>query len=436
MKLYNRLDLIEVILAFYIFCDIMSLRIKLFLSYLLILGLCVFSMAIFQYNREKHFRIECLNSRLAVCNNIICNAYETSDTDISHLVCLMPDTTLHVIVIGIDGVVVFDSFSDTLTAETYLKSVDVRYLSDCGYGTDIRFSAPDGTDYYCFAQRLGDMYVCSALPFDISLAGTLSADMDFLYFIGGMLFVMTLLVLFISIRLSENMSTIQLRHKRQLTQNVSHELKTPVSAILGYTESLMSNPDLDVAKQRLFIERTYNQSKRLSALLQDISTLNRLDDSRKLYEKEMIDVVGVILDVVSDNAESALRHGVTVEKRLPPDLILNGNRSLLYSIFRNLLDNAIAYAGDGVTVRISVMHADPQYYYFSFADNGTGIPEEHLDRIFERFYRVDKGRSRKIGGTGLGLAIVKNAVLFHKGEISVRNSPTGGAEFLFSLRRF
>ena len=108
---------------------------------------------------------------------------------------------------------------------------------------------------------------------------------------------------------------------------------------------------------------------------------------------------------------------------------------MLYSIFRNLIDNAIAYAGKGTVIKISCFRADEQYYYFTFADNGTGVPDEHLSRIFERFYRVDKGRSRKLGGTGLGLAIVKNAVALHGGTISARNAQGGGLEFVFKLQR-
>ena len=106
-----------------------------------------------------------------------------------------------------------------------------------------------------------------------------------------------------------------------------------------------------------------------------------------------------------------------------------------YSIFRNLTDNAIAYAGVGTKITIDCYLEDDNYYYFSFSDNGVGVPEEHLNRLFERFYRVDKGRSRKLGGTGLGLAIVKNAVLFHKGEIWVKNGSNGGLNILFSLRK-
>ena len=126
---------------------------------------------------------------------------------------------------------------------------------------------------------------------------------------------------------------------------------------------------------------------------------------------------------------------ITARNLLPDNISIQGNSSLLYSIFRNLTDNAIAYAGTNISITVSCFRQDEQFYYFSFADTGIGIGAEHLGRIFERFYRVDKGRSRKLGGTGLGLAIVKNAVLLHGGTIFAKNNPEGGLEFIFSLAK-
>ena len=224
--------------------------------------------------------------------------------------------------------------------------------------------------------------------------------------------------------------------KKHLTQNISHELKTPVSSILGYMESILENPDLDPQRQRFFVERSFQQAQRLRDLLQDISTLNKIDEGKRLFEKETCDVSEVVNDVLKDIHLQIEQKECTVLKNFKVSLIIQGNRSLVYSIFRNLLDNALAYAGERLILDINCYREDEQYFYFSFSDNGIGVAEEHVNRLFERFYRVDKGRSRKLGGTGLGLAIVKNAVLNHRGNISAKNVPGGGLSFVFSLRKY
>lgn len=225
------------------------------------------------------------------------------------------------------------------------------------------------------------------------------------------------------------------RLKRHLTQNISHELKTPVSSILGYMESIVNNPDLNQERQRFFVERSFQQAQRLTALLQDISTLNKIEESTALFEKETVDITEIVSDVLNDVHLQLEAKQFQVNNNLTEVLKLKGNRSLIYSIFRNLTDNALAYAGTNITLEISCYREDEQFYYFSFSDNGNGVAEEHLTRIFERFYRVDKGRSRKMGGTGLGLAIVKNAVIHHGGTITAKNISTGGLNFIFSLKK-
>ena len=225
------------------------------------------------------------------------------------------------------------------------------------------------------------------------------------------------------------------RMKRQLTQNVSHELKTPVSSIQGYLETILSNPDLSPDKRQFFLERCYSQSARLTGLLRDISVLNRLDEASEMFDLTEVNITKLIAEIQKECSQDMEEKHITSEIILPGDPTVFGNNSLLYSIFRNLYDNAIAYAGENIKITVNCYKEDPKYYYFSFSDNGVGIPEEHINRIFERFYRVDKGRSRKIGGTGLGLSIVKNGVNFHKGQISAKSSPGKGVTFFFTLNK-
>ncbi|HCY40693.1 MAG TPA: two-component sensor histidine kinase [Prolixibacteraceae bacterium] len=223
--------------------------------------------------------------------------------------------------------------------------------------------------------------------------------------------------------------------KQQLTSNIAHELKTPLASIKGYLETVLNNPNIPTEKKHYFMEKAYAQSERLTDLLNDISLLNNIEDAGELFEFKQLQIRPVIRDVVENLRIRMNQKNITCNVEVNPAVAINGNESLLFSVFQNLLENSINYAGENITVTVSNYLEDTKFYYFRYSDTGPGIPEEHLPRIFERFYRVDYGRSRENGGTGLGLSIVKNAVLLHKGDISVKNRPEGGLEFLFSLAK-
>lgn len=223
--------------------------------------------------------------------------------------------------------------------------------------------------------------------------------------------------------------------KRQLTQNIAHELKTPVSSIQAYLETIVTNPNIAPDKAAIFLNRCYEQSNRLTRLLRDISVLTRMDEAAYMLEMERVDVSETVKKITNELALELEKKQMSVHNQLKDGIEIRGNHSLIYSIFRNLMDNAIAYAGTQTQITISCFREDDNLYYFSFADTGVGISPEHMQRLFERFYRVDKGRSRKLGGTGLGLAIVKNAVIIHGGNISAKNNQGGGLEFIFTLAK-
>ena len=223
--------------------------------------------------------------------------------------------------------------------------------------------------------------------------------------------------------------------KQQLTSNIAHELKTPLASIKGYLETLMTNQKIDKEKQQYFIERAFLQTERLNLLLNDISLLNNIEDAGELFEIKTVNVKNIVADVIENLENRLSEKNIKCKLNIDNDILVNGNDSLISSIFQNLIENTVNYAGENIKIEIANYMEDKKFHYFSFSDSGVGIPEEHLHRIFERFYRVDSGRTREMGGTGLGLSIVKNAILLHKGKISARNRPNGGIEFLFSIAK-
>lgn len=223
--------------------------------------------------------------------------------------------------------------------------------------------------------------------------------------------------------------------KQEMTNNIAHELKTPVSSIRGYIETILEQDKLSQDKQKFFLERAYTQILRLSDLIRDVALITKTEEASELFEKETINIRNTIKEVTTDLEVPLKNNNITVQNHIDAEVEIEGNHTLLYSIFRNLIDNTLNYAGENVTIGIDKYTEDNEYYYFSYYDTGRGIEEAHLERIFDRFYRINPGRSRKTGGSGLGLSIVKNAILFHRGQITAKNRKDGGLEFIFSLRK-
>lgn len=222
--------------------------------------------------------------------------------------------------------------------------------------------------------------------------------------------------------------------KAQITSNIAHELKTPITIILGYLE-LLRNNDISPEEAKRYINNAYLQSERLSDLIEDLSLLDKMSEAKERFSFESVNLNELIYEVKDSLALSLQSKEIKVQVRLPKPIILNANRSLLFSVFYNLFENAIKYGGENIEIVVNNYLEDSNYFYFSFHNTGNSIEKKHFLRIFERFYRVDDDRSRATGGTGLGLAIVKNAIQLHGGEITAGDHKGGGVEFLFTLSK-
>ncbi len=223
--------------------------------------------------------------------------------------------------------------------------------------------------------------------------------------------------------------------KIEMTGNIAHELRTPVTSIRAYLETIIRQ-NLSEEQQLHFITKAYAQSLTLSEMIRDMSVLAKLEEAPQTFGLETIKIEQLLTKLKEESAAELLDKHIHMEWQLPEGLLLKGNTNLVNAVFRNLIENTIRYAGENISINISVYHQDKDYYYFRYYDTGCGIKDEyHLNRLFERFYRVDEGRTRNTGGSGLGLSIVKNAILFHKGSISVKNRKSGGLEFLFQLHK-
>ena len=220
--------------------------------------------------------------------------------------------------------------------------------------------------------------------------------------------------------------------RREFTANVSHELKTPLTSILGYAEiirdGLVKSEDLSN-----FASRIYSEASRLVALINDILELSRLDERKGLGEKETVELMPLVGDMARRLADQAAEKDISVDVT-GSEAVIEGYRLLLGEMIFNLIDNAIKYTPSGGKVNVTVENRDDGVLC-SVSDTGIGIAPEHRDRIFERFYRVDKSHSRATGGTGLGLSIVKHGAAIHDAEISLDSTPGKGTTISLRFRK-
>jgi two-component system phosphate regulon sensor histidine kinase PhoR len=223
--------------------------------------------------------------------------------------------------------------------------------------------------------------------------------------------------------------------RQEFVANVSHELRTPLSLIKSAAETLMDGAKDDPAALGRFLQIIDKHANRLALLIDDLLLLSTLDSGGLRLNKQPLPVRSTVQEAIDDLRQRALARDVTLENSVPAALVALADSERMRQVISNLLDNAIKYGRAGGTTTVGGRVLDDGRIEITVADDGPGIPRESQQRIFERFYRVDKARSREQGGTGLGLAIVKHVVQAHGGEVGLASEPGSGARFIVVLPR-
>ena len=428
----------------------MASAIKLSFHKQLFLQFIAFSWAIvlcfigFQYLREKEYKSEFLSAQLQQYNRHLLTAVEDGE---SYEECIeshdKPFDDLRVTLITLSGAVVYDNTVSLDSLDNHRNRPEIAEALRKGTGYHIgRQSTSDGREYFYSATRGERAIVRTAIPYSSTLNDLLEADWTFLIIMISITLVMSILAYFTTRKLGKDIERVnryeseqeKSRLKRQLTNNINHELKTPVASIQVCLETLLSGISLSDEKRQELIGRCYMHNERLRHLLNDVSLITRMEDGSALISKEPVVINDIINEVDKELEVMPDDERLTLHTHFSEKVVVEGNLSLIGSIFRNLTENAIAYS-EGKNIYITLLENNDEMCRIRFEDDGKGVQDKQLPRLFERFYRVDKGRSRQKGGTGLGLAIVKHAVQFHEGSITVMNRPNGGLRFDFSLKK-
>lgn len=389
-----------------------------FITATILIAVATLVFGIYEYGRERSFRIDILHSRLQLNNYQILMGHG--------------NPSIRVTIIDTLGNVLYDSEKcNVSTIENHLQRKEIQEALLQGSGYDIkRVSVTNGEKHFYSATRFGNRIIRSSVPYTAELTASLQHDYTFFYYTVGILGLL-LVALYFRFQLIRSENEKQ-RLIRQLTENAAHELKTPAATIEGYLETLVTNPELTIAQQKTFIERCYQQSRRMSSLLTDMSTLTRLDQAEIQRPKNKIDLAAVFRQIEEETSAQFQEKKIELKLHIPDKIPLCGDASWLYSLFRNIFNNTLAYASGATYFLVDVKQANDRLI-IKLSDNGIGVPEEHLPHIFERFYRVDKSRSRRLGGTGLGLAIAKNIAIQYGGAITATETPGGGLTIIVTL---
>lgn len=379
---------------------------------------------------ENNYKKAVLKAKLESYANVLAASVDSFET-----IGFLPPN-IRLTVMDTVGFVSFDSYESADSLSNHLMRPEVKDCMSGMEGYSIRQSESSDKKFFYYAKRYDDLIVRLALPYEVDVRNFFRPNWLVISLLTILFAMLTMLVIGIvqwngrKMSIEEKGRAKALKH--EMTGNISHELKTPVSSVRGYLETIINNPDLDEDRKQLFIERSYLQTIRLSDLIRDIALITKMEEQPEQFKKDVVDVnqlVDLVFDEFSDDFKAL---DMSSENKVPKDLLVVGNYSLLYALFRNLVENSVRYAGKGSAVAVQC-NLKQKHVYFNYYDTGKGVANNELEKIFERFYRVQDEKSFKAEGSGLGLSIVRNAVDFHGGAIRASIHQGGGLQFDFDI---
>lgn len=451
-------------------------RYRLLLYFLILVAFIALGFTVYTLQQSKDYSLATLQNELITFNQDVNNkiadglTYKQITPPAREMLFTILDTT---------GFVLYDSRQTEVSIqEDQSGKPEFIKAKEKGYGNSLRYSPTMGDEYLFYAKNYNGYFIRTAIKFMSAKPAQIQKDNRYLIMMIALLAALVAAIIIISGKLTQplikfnqfvgalksqqkDFSSIdfgdddfgevgrkiadtfqQLEktklYKQQMSHNIAHELKTPVTGIRAYLETILQSPEMPEEQKMQFVQKAYSQTLRLSNLIAEVSTLNKLDEGGETYKIEEVNISKCLQEVCEEIGYKLEANNIQFHPLISNELKLNGCYSLIYSLFKNLIDNSIEHGGPGIEISLSAgmeqISGEGGYKInFTYTDTGKGVPAEDLNRIFERFYRVEEGRTRKTGGSGLGLAIVKNSVLFHKGTICAECRPGGGIIFKFSL---
>ena len=453
----------------------LKLKYQLVFYYAVIIAFVISAFLLYLLQENGTSNLGRLRNQLIVHNEEIYNAYKDG---VKFEEIKIPRNFRFTVIDSALNIVYLSYRADSSGAETSQGRDEIIEAELSGEGTSLRFSPSSNKEFLYFAKKYPEFYLRTSTPYIYEKMDGNSNKYLYQYAILILIVALFLVLFYISRKLTSPLKAFydffgvlksnkkdfskitfpnneygdvgrkivdtynQLeqakKFKQQLTHNIAHELKTPLTGIRAYLETIIQDEEMPHEIIRSFTGKAYKQTLRLSTLVNNVSTLNKLDEDSEYYTIEDVNISQCLGEIEEELAHKLRENNTTFTPLISSELSIGSSHDIIYSLFKNLIDNTLEHAGRDTTITIMAgiaqISGEPSYRInFTYKDNGKGIPEKALERLFDRFYRIEEGRTRKTGGSGLGLAIVKSSVVFHKGTITVENDPEGGAVFKFSL---